>query len=68
MNRNRQENDPQRDRNPRKESGDLGHVGENVRHRESESDLGRKQAEGDLGNERIRDRGERGDRDDMEDI
>ena len=56
MNRNRQENDPQRDRSSRNEPGDLGHVGENVHNREGESDLGRKQAEGDLGNERVRDR------------
>jgi hypothetical protein len=56
MNRNRQANDPQRDRNSRNERGDLGHVGENVGNRERESDLGRKQAEGDLGNERVRDR------------
>ena len=48
MDRNRQENDPQRDRNSRVErvTDDIG--GDNA------EDLGRRQSEGNLGNERTR--------------
>ncbi|HVL67420.1 MAG TPA: hypothetical protein VM364_09175 [Vicinamibacterales bacterium] len=69
MNRNRQENDPQRDQTSRARRGELGHVGEDLRNRD-ESDLGRAQAEGNLGNERTRNRGderERNNRDNMGD-
>ena len=57
MNRNRQENDPSRDRNSRVDrvAEDMG--GENT-------DLGRRQSEGELGNERTRNREDEGNRSD----
>jgi hypothetical protein len=61
MKRNRQENDPQRDRSSRNErSGELGHVGEDARNHERDSDLERQQSEGNLGNERTRNREQEG--------
>ena len=58
MNRNREENDPSRDRSSRidRVAEDMG--GENT-------DLGRQQAEGNLGNERTRNRDDEGDRSDV---
>jgi hypothetical protein len=55
VDRNRQENDPSRDRNSRidRVADDMG--GENT-------DLGRQQSEGNLGNERNRNRGSDDDR------
>lgn len=54
MNRNRQENDPVRDRSSRVErvADDMGD--------ENPGDLGRQQSEGNLGNERTRNRDEEG--------
>ena len=58
MNRNPEENDPVRDRSSRidRVAEDMG--GENT-------DLGRQQAEGNLGNERTRNRDDEGDRSDF---
>jgi hypothetical protein len=53
MNRNRQENDPIRNREPKHAPGDRDRSGEHMRNREA-SDLERRQVEGDLGNERTR--------------
>jgi hypothetical protein len=57
VDRNRQENDPSRDRNSRVDrvAEDMG--GENT-------DLGRQQSEGNLGNERNRNRDDEGNRSD----
>ena len=57
MNRNRQDNDPSPDRSSRidRVADDMG--GEN-------SDLGRQQSEGNLGNEKTRNRDDEGDRSD----
>ena len=57
MNRNHQENDPSRDRSSRidRVADDMG--GDNT-------DLGRRQSEGNLGNERTRNRDDEGDRSD----
>jgi hypothetical protein len=51
MNRNRQENDPIRKRDPKHSPGDHDRSGEHMRNRE-ESHLERQQTEGNLGNER----------------
>lgn len=57
MNRNHQEDDPSRDRNSRidRVADDMG---------SEDTDLGRRQSEGNLGNERTRSRDDEGDRSD----
>ena len=57
MNR-RQENDPERDRNSRNTGTDEIGRDDLTGNRGEESDLGRAQSEGNLGNERTRDKSE----------
>lgn len=67
MNRNRQENDPERSHNSRTErsTGMSGSWDDDVQNREETSDLGRAQADGNLGNERTRDRQDDGSSNDV---
>lgn len=60
--RHNRENDPDRDRNARERDAEPGRRAEDIRGRE-ERDLGQAQADGNLGNERTRDRSDRGERD-----